>query len=190
MKVLTSLAVAGILGITSLYGASFNIDPSHTNIGFKVKHMMISNVNGKFNDFEGKFSIDDKTKRFTKLDGKVKVASITTANEKRDNHLKSADFFDVEKYPVMKLSLVEHTGDTALVDLTIKDVTKRIKMDVEDISGKVKDPWGNVRTAFVLEGKIDRQEFNIKFNKLIETGALMVGNDVKIIIEAEGILTK
>ncbi|QOY52234.1 YceI family protein [Candidatus Sulfurimonas baltica] len=190
MKVLTSLVVASIVGVSGLFGSNFNVDPSHTNVGFKVKHMMISNVNGKFNSFEGTFSIDDSTKKFTKIDAKVKVASISTENEDRDKHLRSADFFDVEKYPQMKLKLVEHNGDTALVELTIKDVTKTIKMDVEDISGMVKDPWGNVRTGFVLEGKIDRQEFNIKFSKLIETGALMVGNDVKIIIEAEGILTK
>lgn len=190
MKRLTSLAVAGIIGVSSLFGSSFNIDSAHTNVGFKVKHMMISNVNGKFNEFKGKYSIDDRTKRFTKLEGRVSTASITTENEIRDNHLKSADFFDVVKYPEMKLKLVEHIGDTALVELKIKDVTKTVKMDVEEISDMVKDPWGNVRTAFVLKGKIDRQEFNIKFNKIVEAGGLMVANKIKLIVEAEGILTK
>ncbi len=190
MKSIISLALAGMLGLTSLVGADFNVDTSHSNIGFKVKHMMISNVTGNFQEFEGSFSLDEKSKVLSSIEGTVTVSSITTQNKKRDDHLRSADFFDAEKYPQMTLKLIKHEGDKAIVELTIKDVTKQIEMEVEDVSGIIKDPWGNSRAALALEGKIDRKAFNINFNKMLETGGLLVDDKVKLNIELEGIMTQ
>ena len=190
MKVLTSLVIIGIVGISSLMASNYKIDSSHTNVGFKVKHMMISNVNGKFTDFRGFYSLDEKTNQFTSLTGELKTKSLTTQNKDRDAHLKSNAFFDVQKYPKMTLKLIKQKDNIAFVELKIKDITKVIEMDIQGISKNIKDPWGNIRTAFVLEAKIDRQEFNITFNKVLEAGGLMVSNDVKIIIEVEGIAVK
>ena len=186
MKLVSKLALTAILTIGSLYGADYKVDVDHSDVGFKVKHMMISSVKGNFEKFSGTFSLDEKTKQFSSIEGTVYVASITTQNQKRDKHLKSADFFDVVKYPEMKIKLIKQNGDEAEVELTIKDVTKIITMELEEINGPVKDPWGNVRSAFELHGKINRKDFNINFHKLLETGSLLVGDTVKLNLVLEG----
>jgi len=190
MKLVKSLALSAIVGFGLVNAASYNVDTSHSDVSFKVKHMMISNVKGSFQTFGGSFIIDEKTKRFSSIDGTVKVASLTTKEAKRDTHLKSEDFFDVEKYPKMHLKLLNHKGDKATFELTIKNVTKVVTLDVEEISGTIKDPWGNTRLAFELHGKINRKDFNINFNQLLETGGLIVGDKVKFDITLEGIQTK
>jgi len=190
MKLVQSLAFSAVLGLSFLNAANYNVDASHSDIGFKVKHMMISNVKGSFEKFDGTFSIDEKTKHFSAINGTVEVASLTTMEAKRDGHLKSGDFFNVVKYPQMKLKLLKHSGEKATFELTIKDVTKVVTFDVEEISGTVKDPWGNTRLAFELHGKINRKDFNINFNQVLEAGALLVGDIVKFDILVEGIQTK
>jgi len=190
MKVVQSLALTSMIGLGSLYGADYKVDTSHSDIGFKVKHMMISNVKGNFEKFSGSFSLDEKTKIFSKIEGSVEVATLTTQNEKRDGHLKSPDFFDVAKYPQMKFKLLEHRGDSVRVELSIKDVTKVVTMEVEDISGIVKDPWGNTRVAFEIKGEINRKEFHMNFSQLLETGGLLVDDRVKFDIVIEGIEVK
>ncbi|WP_039920279.1 YceI family protein, partial [Sulfurimonas gotlandica] len=163
---------------------------SHSDVGFKVKHMMISNVKGSFEKFGGTFTIDEKTKQFSAINGTVEVASLTTQETKRDIHLKSGDFFDVAKYPQMHLKFLKQNDDKATFELTIKDVTKVVTLDIEEISGTIKDPWGNTRLAFELQGKINRKDFNINFNQLLETGGLIVADEVKFDIVLEGIQTK
>jgi len=190
MKLLGSLALASMIGLGSLYGANYNVDASHSDIGFKVKHLMISNVKGNFEKFSGSFIMDEKSKKLSALNGTVDVTSIQTQEAKRDAHLKSPDFFDVAKYPTMTMKLVEQKGDKVVVALTIKDVTKNVEMDLEDVSGPIKDPWGFTRMAFELHGKIDRRDFNIMFNKVLETGGFMVGNEVKMDISIEAIQGK
>ncbi len=190
MKLFQSLALSAVLGLSLLNAADYKVDTSHSDVGFKVKHMMISNVKGSFKKFNGTFSIDEKTKQFSSINGTVEVASLTTQNAKRDAHLKNKDFFDVEKYPQMNLKFIEQDEDEATFELTIKDVTKVVTLEIDDISPTIKDPWGNTRMAFELSGKIDRKDFNINFNKLLETGGLMVGDTVKFDIVLEGIQAK
>ena len=190
MKLFKSLALSAVVGMSLLNAANYNVDVSHSDVGFKVKHMMISNVKGSFEKFDGSFSIDEKTKRFSAINGTVDIASITTQDAKRDDHLKSADFFDAAKYPKMHLKLLKQSGGEATFELTIKDVTKVVTLDLEEVSGTVKDPWGNTRMAFELHGKINRKDFNINFNKLLETGGLLVGDTVKFDITLEGIQAK
>lgn len=190
MKLLKSLALVVLVGLSSLYGATYNVDVSHSNVGFKIKHLMISSVRGNFENFSGSFSIDEKSKKISSLSGNVEVASLTTQLDARDKDLKGKDFFDAEKFPKMSLKLISQTGTKMIVSLTIKDVTKNIEMDLEELNGPINDPWGYVRMAFELHGKINRKEFNLTYNKLLETGGLMVGEEVKIDILIEGIKVK
>ena len=190
MKLVKSLALSALVGLSFLNAASYSVDASHSDVGFKVKHMMISSVKGNFEKFDGTFTIDEKTKQFSAINGTVEVASLTTQEAKRDAHLKSADFFDAAKYPQMNLKLLKQSGDEGTFELTIKDVTKVVTLNIEEISGSVKDPWGNTRLGFELSGKINRKDFNINFNKVLETGSLLVGDKVKFEILIEGIQIK
>lgn len=190
MRMIPAIALSSLLGVASLIGADFTVDKAHTDIGFKVRHMMVSNTKGSFDEFSGVFSYDPKTRQLTALDGKVKVASVNTDEPKRDDHLRGPDFFDAKKYPNMTMKFVKQEGDKVTVALTIKDVTKNVVLEMDDASDAIKDPWGNTRVGFSLDGKINRQEFNITFSKLMETGGLVVGDDVKLQLELEGIEKK
>jgi polyisoprenoid-binding protein YceI len=187
MKILNSLTLGALLGFSSLFGTDFIVDKSHSSVSFKVRHMMVSNTKGHFENFKGKFSYDPKTQLLSTLNGEVKVESITTANEKRDDHLKGPDFFDAKKYPKIIVSFVNQEGSDVYVNLTMKDVTKKVKLEMSDASALITDPWGNERIGFVLDGKINRQDFGITFNKALETGGVLVGDEVKLSIELEGI---
>jgi len=190
MKLVKSLTLVGLVGLSSLYGANYNVDPSHSNVGFKVKHLMISTVQGNFEKFSGTFSINEQSRNFSALNGIVDVASLTTQLAQRDNDLKDKDFFDVKKYPKMLMKLISQVGSKMIVGLTIKNVTKKIEMNLEEVNGPIKDPWGYTRMAFELHGKINRKDFHLSYNKLLETGGFMVGDKVKIDILIEGIKTK
>lgn len=184
------LTLSSLIAFSSLLGADYTVDKSHTSLAFKVRHMMVSNTKGAMEDFNGTFSYDPKTKQLSALEGNVNVASVNTDDAKRDDHLRSADFFDVAKYPTMHMTFVEQKGDKVTVALTMKGVTKNVVLEMDDASGAVKDPWGNTRSGFSLEGTINRQDFNIKFSKMMETGGVMVGDDVKLQLEIEGIQVK
>ncbi|MDM5270848.1 YceI family protein [Sulfurovum sp. zt1-1] len=187
---LSTVIFASMLSVGTLFAGTYNVDLDHSNVAFKVKHMMISNVTGQFNKFSGTFNYDDETKTLTSLNGEVDVNSIDTDNAKRDAHLKSVDFFDVAKYPSMQLTLDKVEGDTALVKLTMHGVTKEVKMELETSGTVIKDPWGNSRTGLSLSGKINRKDFGLNWNQVIEAGGVAVGETVKINIEIEGILAK
>jgi len=186
MKMIQKLTLSFALGLSSLFGADFIVDPTHSSIDFKVRHMMVSNTKGSFSDFLGTFSYDNKSRRLLALDGVVKIASVDTKDTKRDKHLRSAEFFDAQNFPTMHMQFIKQNKDRVAVDLTIKDVTKRVIFEMEDASDIVKDPWGGRRAGFALRGKINRQDFNMKFSELMETGAVMVGNEVKLSLEIEG----
>ncbi len=178
------------LGTVSLYAGKYGLDMSHSQVGFSVKHMMVSKVKGKFDFYEGEIEFDDKTMQFTKLKGSVDSESINTDNERRDEHLRSEDFFAVDKFPEITFEMTGYKGDTeeGKMDglLTIRGVTKAVTLDVE-IGGVVTDFQGKQRIGFSMEGKIDRQEFGLKWNKLLETGGLVVGDTVKLQIDIEAI---
>jgi len=169
------------------FANTYKVDFAHSKVGFKIKHLMISNVVGYFEEFQGTYNYDPKTGMLKALEGTVKVKSVNTSVVKRDNDLRSNNFFDVEKYPNMKLKMTKFDADDIYVDLTIKDVTRNIKFEYES-GGAVRDPWGNLRSAFSIEGKISRKEFGITYNKVLEAGGVMIGDKVKINIEIEGIM--
>lgn len=176
------------------FAADYVVDKQHTNIGFSVKHLMISNVKGNFTDFEGTFSFDDKTKSLTAAETSIKSASIFTNEPKRDEHLKSPDFFDAAKFPAITFKLkkaVSAGGSKMKVvgDLTIRGVTKEVALDGE-FEGSAKDPWGNTRAAFTASGVINRTDFGLKWNKLLDEGGVVVGEEVKLLLELEGIMQK
>lgn len=171
---------------------TYTIDKAHTKITFGVKHMMISTVEGRFNDFSGDVVIG---KKFTdsKFNAKINVNSIDTAVTDRDNHLKSADFFDAAKHPEIKFVSTGVTGTPESFkvtgDLTIKDVTKKVTLE-GTYYGSAMDPMAKaMRIGYDLKGKINRQDFKVSFNKMIEAGP-MVGDDVEIRIQSEAIKNK
>lgn len=183
-KFLFTATSALLLSAATLFGAPYQIDPSHSSVSFKVKHMMISNVSGNFGDFSGHYDLEKGTLKA--LEGTIKVASIDTGITKRDDHLKSADFFDVAKYPEMTFVMHKFHGSGVTGDLTLHGVTKSVTLDAE-VSGQVKDPWGNTRSALSLTGKIKRSDFGLTWNKALETGGVVVGDSIKLDIELEGI---
>lgn len=186
---LCKLALASLLATGALYAGNYTLDRAHSSVSFKVKHMMISSVKGKFGTFTGEIAYDEKSKTLTKLNGEIDVNSIDTDNAKRDGHLKSADFFDVKKYPKITFSLTKVDGDNAYGKLTMHGVTKDIKLDIDN-GGVIKDPFGNQRLGFELEGKVNRTDFGLKYNSTLETGGVLIGEDVKIDIQIESILAK
>lgn len=188
MRIVPSL-VALLVGVSSLFGASYSVDVAHTNVVFKVKHMMISTVSGQFHDFSGSFDLDEKTGLLTKLQGEIDVESINTNIEDRDAHLKSPEILDAQKYPKITFVLDKIKGDKAYGKLTIKDVTKDVILDYE-FGGTIIDPSGKKRAGFTLMGTIDRREFNVKWNKVLETGGVAVSEKVKLEVAVEGVIAK
>nr|MBF0222414.1 YceI family protein [Desulfobulbaceae bacterium] len=187
---ITSILVALLLLPAVGFSAEYTIDLAHTTVGFKIKHMTIANVSGWFEDFTGSFTVDDKNS-LSGVEAEIVTKSINTKIEKRDTHLRSADFFEVETYPTMKFKTIsiEPKGVSGYLvkgELTIKNNTKIVELDGE-LNGPVKDPWGNERSAIVLTGEINRKDFGLNWNKLIETGGLLVGETVSIYLEGEGI---
>jgi len=189
MGKLVKLGLASVLAAGTLFGGTYNVDTSHSNVGFKVKHMMISNVIGKFDKFNGTFEYDEKTNTLKSMSGTVKIASINTENEKRDKHLKADDFFNANKYPNLTFKLQKVEDDEAHGVLTIRDISKNVVFELEN-NGDIKDPWGNTRVGLELTGKINRSDYGLKYNSLLETGGAIVGDKVKLDIQIEGILKK
>lgn len=179
-KILAGLLVTGAL----VFASTYQLDGSHSKVGFKIKHLSISNVYGSFDKFDAKINYDEKTKQLTKLESSIDINSINTQNEKRDAHLKKSDYFDVKKFPKMSFKLLEIKDDTMIANLTIKGVTKKVEFDYEN-NGIVKDPWGNTKLGFSLEAKINRVDFGLKANKLLDSGSLLLGEKVKITADIE-----
>ncbi|MFT0715319.1 YceI family protein [Flagellimonas lutimaris] len=165
----------------------WNLDPTHSELTFKVKHLMISNVKGEFTKFNA--TIEGDTFENSKITATVDAASVFTNNTDRDGHLKSADFFEVETYPSLKFESTsitkEDEGEYTLIgELTIKGTTKTVELDVE-FGGYMKDPYGNQKAGFSIEGKINRKDFGLNWNAALETGGVLVSDDVKITAEVQ-----
>ena len=168
---------------------SWKIDTSHTSAAFSVRHMMISNVHGQFQTVTGTVEFDENDPLRSVVDVQIDVASLTTRDERRDGHLRSADFFDAEKYPYItfKSRRVEKTDATRgrlIGDLTIRDVTKEVVLDVE-YAGQAKSPFGTVNAGFTGRTKINRKDFGLNWNVALETGGVLVGDTVNITIDLE-----
>lgn len=167
----------------------WSLDPAHSEILFKLKHLMITNVTGQFADVEGNVESEGDDFLNSKISFSAKVASINTNNEQRDTHLKSADFFDAEKYPTLKFvstgtKKIDDESFELQGDLTIKDVTKSVKLTVE-FGGIQKDPWGNTKAGFSLKGSIKRSDWGLNWNATLETGGVLVSEDVKILADVQ-----
>jgi len=186
---LIKVGLASIIAAGALYAGTYNIDASHSNVGFKVKHLMISNVRGNFEKFSGSFEYDEKSGKIKSIDGTVVVDSINTNNAKRDAHLKNADFFDAEKYPNITFKVDKIEGEKAYGKLTMRGVTKDVVFEVEK-TGAVTDPWGNQKVGLEIEGEINRKDYGLNWNKALETGGVVVGEKVEINVELEGVLAK
>lgn len=189
MKKFSTLLALSLLGSVSVFAGNYTVDTTHSNVGFKVKHMMISEVSGKFDTFNGTFDYDEKTKTLKSLNGKIDVNSINTANVKRDDHLKSPDLFDVQKYPSITFTLNKVKGDKAYGKLTMHGVTKNVILALEN-NGVIKDPWGNTRVGLGLSGQLNRKDYGISWNTALEAGGVAVSENVKLDIQLEGILAQ
>lgn len=168
----------------------WSLDPTHSEVHFKIKHLMITNVTGSFTKYEVTAETDNEDFMSADISFTADVNSVTTNNEQRDGHLKGADFFDAEKFPQItfkatKYEDVDHDGSYELYgDLTIKGITKNIKLDVE-FGGLMKDPWGNVKAGFTINGKINRKDWGLNWNAALETGGMLVSDDVRISCEIQ-----
>jgi len=156
----------------------WNLDPAHSEITFKVKHMMISNIKGNFTNFNAEIDADDDTFANAKTTATIQVDSISTHNTDRDNHLKSAEFFNAEANPTITFESTA-LNNSITGNLTINGVTKPVTLDV-DFGGINVDPWGNTKAGFSFEGKINRKDFGLNWNAALEAGGVMVSEDVKI----------
>jgi polyisoprenoid-binding protein YceI len=167
--------------------STWAIDPTHSEIGFKVKHMMFTNVSGKFNTFSASIENEDNQFETSTIHFEAEINSIETNNADRDNHLKSADFFDAEKFAKLsfKSSTIKKISENEFEiegELTVKDVTKTITLATE-YSGLMLDPWGNTKAGLSIAGKINRKEFGLTWNAALETGGVLVGEEVKLFVE-------
>lgn len=173
---------------------TWTIDPTHSLVEFSTKHMMITTVKGRFTEVKGTITTSAENPAQAGADVTIAAGSITTGTDPRDEHLRSADFFDVEKYPTLafRAKSVEGApkapGDEFVVvgDLTIRDVTKEVKLNAT-YEGAGKDPWGNEKVSFSATTKIDRREFGLTWNAALETGGVLVANDIKISLEVQAV---
>jgi len=165
------------------------LDPTHSELGFKIKHLMISNVSGSLTSFEAAIETQGEDFTTAQISLSADMASISTNNDQRDAHLRNSDFFEVEKYPELKFTstkLEKIDSDTFALfgDLTLKGVTRPVKLNVE-FNGVAKDPWGGERAGFVVSGKINRSDFGINFNAALETGGVVLSEEVRIFSEIQ-----
>ncbi|MDB4931356.1 MAG: uncharacterized protein JWM10_3840 [Myxococcaceae bacterium] len=169
--------------------AKYVIDASHSHVSFSVRHLMISNVRGEFAKFSGEASYDPEHPESTTATATIELASINTREEKRDAHLRSADFFDTDNHPNMTFTSksAKKSGDGLTIegDLTIRGTTKPVTLVVEEITNEGKDPWGNTRIGASAHTKIKRSDFGITWNAALEAGGVVVGDEVKIQLEVE-----
>jgi polyisoprenoid-binding protein YceI len=176
------------------HAATWELDPAHSSIGFAIRHMMISTVRGQFRTFTGKAVGDPASPGAASIEASIDAATIDTGNEKRDAHLKTADFLDVEKFPkiTFKSKTIEPAGPgkaKVTGDLTLHGVTKQVVLDVEGPTPVIKDPMGNTKAGAHASTKINRKDFGIVWNKAMDGGGLMVGDEIDITIDVEAVKT-
>lgn len=169
---------------------AWKLDPTHSTVEFSAKHLMITTVKGRIADIEGTIYTNENDPKSSSVEATLKTASIDTRTDQRDQHLRSADFLNVEQYPEIKFRSTRIEGSKQEFkltgDLTIRDVTRPITLDVT-FEGETKDPWGGNRVGFSATGKIDRREFGLTWNQLLETGGVAVGNEIKLGLEIQAV---
>lgn len=190
MKPVLTLALA-LAAAPAALAQSYTIDSAHSKAQFSVRHMMVSNVRGEFSKMKGTIDYDEKDPSAIRVEATIEVASINTGEPKRDEHLKSPDFFDAAKYPVItfrsKSARKTANGLAVTGDLTIHGVTKEVVLQVEGPSPEVRDPWGNFRRGATAAAKINRKDFGLTWNAALETGGVVVGDEVTITIDVEAV---
>jgi polyisoprenoid-binding protein YceI len=168
--------------------ARWDIDPDHSTIEFRVAHMVVSKTSGRFKDYQGFVEMDANAKTLKSIEATIKAESIDTNHDKRDAHLRNADFLDVERFPTMTYEMKQYRkqGDvyTILGDLTLRGVTKEVTLS-GTFNGVTKDPWGNTRAGFSAEGTLNRKDFGLVWDKVLDNGGLVVGNEVHIHLDIE-----
>ena len=179
-----------MVGAPSVGAATYTIDPDHTTVAFRIRHIL-SYVRGTFDRFEGHFDYAPDHPEQWKAAATIQAASVDTRVEKRDNHLRSPDFLNAEQFSTLTFTSTQVTDATPTSAklhglLTIHGIEKPVTLDLE-VHGEAKDPWGNVRAAFTATTTINRKDFGLTWNKVLETGQLLVGEDVEIVLEVEGI---
>lgn len=189
MRILLYSAIATSFVASSAFAAKYEIDKAHTHVSFTAPHLVVSKVKGRFHQVAGAFDFDETSMKLQDVNVTIKTASLNTEEADRDKHLKSPDFFDVTKFPDMtfKSTKVEYEkGQPEKVEgeLTIRGITKKVTLEV-DYKGAVTDPWGNRVVAFDAETKVNRKDFGMTWNKAMDKGGFVVGDDIKIEIEGE-----
>ena len=186
---LTASVAAALVVPGAAFASTWSIDASHSEVGFSVRHMMVSNTKGKFKKFEGTVQLNDKDVTKSTVNVTIDAGSVDTENEKRDGHLKSPDFFNVAKHPKLtfKSTKVKKKGSGLEVtgQLSLHGVTKTVVLKVDELTNAVKDPWGMTRRGLTATTKINREDFGLTWNKALETGGVVVGKEVKISLEIE-----
>ena len=162
----------------------WTLDPTHSELGFKIKHLMISNVSGYFKNFSAEVTTEEEDFSTAQINLTAQMASVSTNNEQRDEHLRRSDFFEVDRFPELrftsaKIEVIDNETFSVHGHLTLKGVTKPVKLTVE-YSGVAKDPWGGERAGFVVTGKINRSDWGVNFNGVMETGGVVLSEEVKI----------
>jgi polyisoprenoid-binding protein YceI len=170
---------------------SYQIDSTHSAAHFSVRHMMIANVRGEFTKVSGTIIYDPENPTNSSVDATIDASSIATRDEQRDGHLRSADFLDVEKFPVLAFrskSISGEKGDWKVKgDLTIHGVTREVTLEVEGPTPEARDPWGGARIGATATGKINRKDFGLTWNTALETGGVLVGDEIKLTLDVEGV---
>ena len=166
------------------HNTNWSIDNAHSEVAFKVKHMMISTVTGHFEDFQATAKTDGDDFNNAEFKFSAKTASINTKNKDRDTHLKSDDFFNAEKFPEMTFVSKSFNGDKLVGDLTIRDVTKEIVLDA-DFNGIAVDPYGQTKAGFEISGQLNRKDFNLTWNAVTEAGSIVVSDRVKLVVDVQ-----
>lgn len=185
MKRTVKFLIALSLMLSFAHAKEFVIDNTHTNVGFSIKHLMISNVKGNFDTYTGEIDFDPASKTFKKLTAKIDASSVNTDNVKRDDHLRSADFFDVAKFKTIDFVMSEVKGSKVYGKMTIHGVTKDVVLDLS-LNGVI-DFQGKKRVGFTLEGLINRKDFGLTWNKVLESGGLVVDENVRLVVDIEAI---
>lgn len=162
----------------------WTIDPTHSEISFKVKHLMISTVTGSFEEFEGKAETASDDFNDAKFSFTAKIKSVNTKNKDRDQHLQGEDFFDADKFPTMSFESVSYDGETLVGNLTMKGVTKEVSLDVT-LNGIAVDPYGQTKAGFEATGVISRKDFGLTWSAVTEAGSVMVGDKVSLIFDVQ-----
>ena len=190
-RYLTILLVCLAMGMPLIAGAAtYQLDTDHSSIQFKIRHLTVSNVTGNFSKLKGTASVEGEDLATLKVEVTIDAASVDTGHQKRDEHIRTADFLDVAKYPtitfVSKKVVKADPGKLRITgDLTLHGVTREITVDLEGPTPEIKDPWGNFRRGATGTAKIDRRDFGITWNKALDTGGLVVGNEVGIQVDVE-----